>query len=112
MAAKKRIIITGGKGRFAKVLKIHNKNLEIYYPDKKTLNILSVKSQNYKIKVYDYSTFDKLNFYKYPNCFIYFSKLISISLERGCLILNLFNIDHHSFLPLFHILLVMNLEEE
>lgn len=29
---------------------------------------LTFKSQNYKIKVYDYSTFDKLNFYKFiPN---------------------------------------------
>ena len=29
---------------------------------------LTFKSQNYKIKVYDYATFDKLNFYKFiPN---------------------------------------------
>ena len=44
MFANKRIIITGGEGRFAKVLKFYNKKHDIYYPSKKTLNVLSIKS--------------------------------------------------------------------
>ena len=45
---KKKIVITGGQGRFAKTLKKNNKSLNIYYPDKKMLNILSIKSiENY-----------------------------------------------------------------
>ena len=41
---KKKIIITGGDGRFAKVLKVKNKKLNIFYPNKKELNILNVNS--------------------------------------------------------------------
>jgi dTDP-4-dehydrorhamnose reductase len=41
---KKRIVITGGDGRFAKVLNSKNKKLNILYPNKKTLNILSISS--------------------------------------------------------------------
>ena len=44
MFANKRIIITGGEGRFAKVLKFYNKKHDIYYPSKKKLNVLSIKS--------------------------------------------------------------------
>ena len=44
MFAKKKIIITGGEGRFAKVLKFYNKKHDIYYPSKKILDILSIKS--------------------------------------------------------------------
>lgn len=49
---KKKIVITGGKGRFAKTLKNNNKSLNIFFPDKKELNILSIKSiQNYFKKI-------------------------------------------------------------
>ena len=41
---KKRIVITGGDGRFAKVLKSKNKILNILYPNKKILNILNTSS--------------------------------------------------------------------
>ena len=41
---KKKIVITGGKGRFAETLKKKNKSLNISYPDKRKLNILSSKS--------------------------------------------------------------------
>ena len=41
---KKKIVVTGGNGRFANVLKLHNKTLEIYYPGKKSLNILNINS--------------------------------------------------------------------
>ena len=44
MFTKKKIIITGGEGRFAKVLKLYNKKHDIYYPSKKILDILSIKS--------------------------------------------------------------------
>ena len=44
MRNKKKIVVTGGNGRFANVLKLHNKTLEIYYPGKKSLNILNINS--------------------------------------------------------------------
>ena len=42
--ANKKIVITGGEGRFAQILKKSKTNLEIYYPNKKELNILNVQS--------------------------------------------------------------------
>ena len=48
----KKIVITGGNGRFAKVLKLKNTKLDIFYPDKKKLNILKVNSiKNYLKKI-------------------------------------------------------------
>ena len=41
---KKKIVITGGDGRFAKVLKKSNTKLDIFYPNKKELNVLDVKT--------------------------------------------------------------------
>ena len=41
---KKKIIITGGDGRFANVLKNSNLNLNIKFPNKKQLNILNLNS--------------------------------------------------------------------
>ena len=47
----KKIVITGGDGRFAQALKRDNKKLNIYYPNKKELDILNIKSiQKYLIK--------------------------------------------------------------
>ena len=44
----KKIVITGGDGRFASVLKKSNNKFKIYYPDKKKLNILKINSiKNY-----------------------------------------------------------------
>ena len=40
----KKIVITGGDGRFAKVLKKDNKKLNILYPGKKELDILDLNS--------------------------------------------------------------------
>ena len=40
----KKIVITGGDGRFAQILKRDNKKLNILYPNKKELNILDVDS--------------------------------------------------------------------
>ena len=40
----KKIVITGVDGRFAQILKINNKKLNILYPNKKELNILDVDS--------------------------------------------------------------------
>jgi dTDP-4-dehydrorhamnose reductase len=40
----KKIVITGGEGRFAQVLKKTKNNLQIFYPRKKDLNILNAKS--------------------------------------------------------------------
>ena len=42
--SNKRIIVTGGDGRFAKVLKKTKNNLDIVYPNKNQLNILSLQS--------------------------------------------------------------------
>ncbi len=41
---KKRIVITGGEGRFARTLRNSNSNLNIFFPNKKKLNILSLRS--------------------------------------------------------------------
>ena len=41
---KKLIIVTGGDGRFAKVLKKYNKKLNLKFLNKKQLNILNLKS--------------------------------------------------------------------
>ena len=41
---KKKIVITGGEGRFAQVLKKTNNKLDIFYPNKKKLNILNINS--------------------------------------------------------------------
>ena len=41
---KKKIVITGGEGRFARTLRNSNTNLNIFFPNKKKLNILSLKS--------------------------------------------------------------------
>ncbi len=45
---KKKIVVTGGSGRFAKVLKKINRKYKIFFPDKNKLNILSENSiRNY-----------------------------------------------------------------
>ena len=40
----KKIVITGGEGRFAQTLKKTKNNLKIFYPNKKDLNILDIES--------------------------------------------------------------------
>ena len=40
----KKILVTGGDGRFAKVLKRDNKKLNLFFASKKQCNILDVKS--------------------------------------------------------------------
>jgi dTDP-4-dehydrorhamnose reductase len=42
--SNKKIIVTGGEGRFAQVLKKENKKLKILYPTKKKFNILKIGS--------------------------------------------------------------------
>ena len=44
LKSKKKILVTGGDGRFAKILKIKNKNLNLYFTSKKNCNILNIKS--------------------------------------------------------------------
>ena len=46
----KNIVITGGEGKFAQVLKKTNRKLKIFYPNKKELNILSVQSIKQYVK--------------------------------------------------------------
>ena len=41
---KKKIVVTGGNGRFAKILKKYNKYLNLFFFSKKKLNILNLKS--------------------------------------------------------------------
>ena len=41
---KKLILVTGGNGRFAKVLKKNNKKLNLYFSSKKECNILKIKT--------------------------------------------------------------------
>jgi len=45
-----KILVTGGNGRFAKVLKRENKSLNLYFQSKKDLNILNYKFLEKKIK--------------------------------------------------------------
>ena len=47
---KKLILVTGGEGRFSKILKKFNKNLNLYFASKKECNILNVGSLNKIIK--------------------------------------------------------------
>ena len=47
---KKLILVTGGNGRFANVLKKNNKFLNFYFASKKECNILDIKSINKLIK--------------------------------------------------------------
>ena len=44
MKKTEKIIITGGDGRFAQILKKTNKSLKIFYPNKRSLNILNISS--------------------------------------------------------------------
>ena len=41
---KKKILVTGGDGRFAKILKEKNKKLNLFFTTKKECNILNLKS--------------------------------------------------------------------
>ena len=41
---KKQILVTGGDGRFSKILKKKNKSLNLFFASKKTCNILDIKS--------------------------------------------------------------------
>ena len=47
---KKLILVTGGQGRFSKILKKKNKHLNIYFSSKKECNILNIKSLEKIIK--------------------------------------------------------------
>ena len=46
----KKVVITGGEGRFAQILKRDNKKLNILYPSKKELNILDLNSIKRSLK--------------------------------------------------------------
>jgi dTDP-4-dehydrorhamnose reductase len=47
---KQKILVTGGDGRFANVLKEKNKKLNLYFASKKECNILSLNSLTKIIK--------------------------------------------------------------
>jgi dTDP-4-dehydrorhamnose reductase len=47
---KETILVTGGQGRFAKILKKNNKVLNLYFANKKECNILNIKSLEKIIK--------------------------------------------------------------
>ena len=49
---KKKIVVTGGSGRFGSYLKKIKSNHDIFFPQKKTFNILDLKSlKNYLKKI-------------------------------------------------------------
>ena len=48
--SNKKIVVTGGNGRFAQVLKKENKKLKIFYPTKNIFNILDINSMKRYIK--------------------------------------------------------------
>ena len=41
---RKKILVTGGDGRFAKILKKNNKSLNLFFASKKQCNILNLNS--------------------------------------------------------------------
>ena len=41
---KEKILVTGGEGRFSKILKKKNKSLKLFFASKEQCNILNVKS--------------------------------------------------------------------
>ena len=47
---KTKILVTGSDGRFAKILKKKNKDLNLFFLNKKQCNILSIKSIKAAIK--------------------------------------------------------------
>ena len=47
---KTKILVTGGDGRFARMLKLKNKTLNLFFVNKKQCNILSIRSINAAIK--------------------------------------------------------------
>ena len=47
---KTKILVTGGNGRFAKILKEKNRKLRLFFTDKKRCNILNLKSIENTIK--------------------------------------------------------------
>ena len=47
---KKKILVTGGNGRFAKILKKNNNKLDLYFTTKKECNILNLNSIEKKFK--------------------------------------------------------------
>ena len=46
-----KILVTGGDGRFAKILKKKNKKLNLFFVNKKQFNILNINSIEKKIKI-------------------------------------------------------------
>ena len=48
--SNKKIVVTGGNGRFAQVLKKENKKLKIFFPTKNIFNILDINSMKRYIK--------------------------------------------------------------
>ena len=56
----KKIIFTGGTGRFAKVFKNFKTNYKVFYPNKKNLNINKLYSiKRYVSKITQYMSNDK-----------------------------------------------------
>ena len=47
---KKLILVTGGQGRFSKILKKNNKHLNLYFSSKNECNILNIKSLEWIVK--------------------------------------------------------------
>ena len=60
---KKRILVTGGTGRFGTVLKKLKTNYEMFFPNKKTLDVTDFRSIQKYIKL-------KKTKYPYSSCWI------------------------------------------
>ena len=52
MSINKKILVTGGNGRFGKILQQYSKNKNVYFPTKKKLNILKLSTIESTIKKY------------------------------------------------------------
>ena len=85
---QKKIVISGGEGRFAQVLKRDNKKLDILYPSKKELNILNINSINKYLK-------KKMNFLNMSKGDNFFKKQVikTTTLDKYLYDNHIFNVD-------------------
>ena len=85
---KKLILVTGGDGRFCKILKKKNKILNLYFTPKKECNILDINSIEKVIKKVNPKIIIHLAWEGIPNFSKYYCKINyqnSIKLAKICL---------------------------
>ena len=54
---KNKILVTGGDGRFSKILKKQNLKLDLFFASKKQCDITNINSIHHKLELYSWVTF-------------------------------------------------------